>query len=120
MIGDKWFTIPEGYRTDFASIPRVVWSLFHPADPRWLVAALVHDWLYGAEWCPRKQADDIFLAAMEKGGTQAVHRATMYSVVRALGQLTYREHTPASIARIRGLSGVTDIKRPLFDNLLKW
>lgn len=38
------FTVPAGFRTDFASVPRVVQWLI-PSYGRYTLAAIVHDWL---------------------------------------------------------------------------
>lgn len=39
------FVIPKGFLTNFASVPRPFWSLFHPLDERMLVASCVHDYV---------------------------------------------------------------------------
>ena len=38
-------TVPKGFATDFASIPRVFWSWLPPIG-RYGVPAIVHDWHY--------------------------------------------------------------------------
>jgi len=44
-VGDcGTYTVPVGYVTDFASVPRLMWTLF-PQSGRWDQAAVVHDWL---------------------------------------------------------------------------
>jgi hypothetical protein len=116
----RWYTIPQGYEYDNASIPRFAWSIFHPADARWSVAAILHDWLYAAEWCPKKQSDDMFLCAMYKGGTQAVHRATMYAAVAMFGGVPYRKHRLENVMAERALSGIDDNHRPFVSDLLNW
>jgi hypothetical protein len=42
----RWgtYTVPAGYVTDFASVPRFLWW-FTPQSGRWDSAAVVHDWL---------------------------------------------------------------------------
>jgi len=37
----RWITVPAGYRTDFASIPRLVWPLLPPVG-RSGKAAVIH------------------------------------------------------------------------------
>lgn len=118
-INGKKFSIPAGFEFDFASIPRPFWSIFLPNDPRWQSASLIHDWLYAAEWCPRRQADDIFLCAMAEGRTPAVSRALMWWAVRAFGWSTYGEHTYIRIKAIRALSQCYDMTRPLYDDVMK-
>ena len=39
------FTLPKGYTTDGASIPRIFWSLYPPYKPQWLTACVIHDYL---------------------------------------------------------------------------
>lgn len=41
-------TVPKGFTTNFASIPRVFWRLLPPRG-RYNRAAIVHDWLYFAQ-----------------------------------------------------------------------
>jgi hypothetical protein len=45
----KYVVVPEGYETNFASIPWYFRWLINPIDPEIVVAALVHDWLV-QEW----------------------------------------------------------------------
>ena len=41
-------TVPEGTKTDGASIPRALWGVCgHPLEAPRVYAAIVHDWLYG-------------------------------------------------------------------------
>ena len=41
----KAVLVPEGYVTDGASIPRILWEeIGSPFDPRFMTAAIVHDW----------------------------------------------------------------------------
>lgn len=74
--------VPAGFRTDFASIPRVFWRVFNPAG-RWRRAALIHDYLYTvAANCPRFLADAIFRHVMEQDGVGKVARWLIYYAVR--------------------------------------
>ena len=43
-LGGVIIVVPEKYKTDFASIPRLFWRLF-PKDGPWMQAAVVHDYL---------------------------------------------------------------------------
>lgn len=40
-----WVTVPDGFVTDLASIPKVARWLFNPNEPSTAKAAAVHDWL---------------------------------------------------------------------------
>ncbi len=41
--------IPKGFRTDLSSSPRILWSIFPPYGD-FLIAALIHDYLYSAKY----------------------------------------------------------------------
>src|SRR5215217_6020711 len=49
-------TVPEGFVTDFASIPRVFWSALRP-DGLYTYPAIVHDYLYWEQTVTREVAD---------------------------------------------------------------
>lgn len=83
--------VPVGYETDFGSIPRAFRWLLSPTG-QWGKATVVHDYLCthkvvttieGERKVSRKEADDIFLEAMEILGVNRITRYTMYSAVRA-------------------------------------
>ena len=59
----EYYTVPEGFATDGASIPRPLWWLCgSPFDVPRLYAAIVHDWLYsgGDREATRADADDLY------------------------------------------------------------
>lgn len=81
--------VPAGYVTDFASIPRLAWTLIGPPLGRHARAAIVHDWLYdtNGDWgrFSREQSDEIFLEAMEVLNVPALKRSIMFRAVRLGG-----------------------------------
>jgi hypothetical protein len=96
---DDRIVVPAGFETDFASIPWGLWNLFPPYG-RWARAAIIHDFLYatrgtgvfeGRRWITRatdytrKEADKIFLEAMEVVGVDPWRRTVMYRAVWAWG-----------------------------------
>ena len=102
-------SVPRGFITDLASIPRILHSLI-PVNGRHSPAAIVHDYLYATQRCTRKQADETFLWAMESLGVNAVRRYAMYAGVRAFGWLVWAERktdmttNPDAYRRINGLA----------------
>lgn len=83
-------SVPEGFITDFASIPAVVRGLFPPFG-RHAKAAVLHDWLYlVGETGQRAFADRIFIDAMQELGVSGFRRKTMHAAVRAGGGGGYR------------------------------
>ncbi len=82
-------SVPEGYVTDFASIPAVARGVFPPFG-RHAKAAVLHDWLYQVGEPHRKAfADRIFLDAMKELGVSAARRVPMYAAVRVGGGGAY-------------------------------
>ena len=63
----KAITVPEGFQTDFASVPRFFWRLAPPWG-KYSPAAVVHDYLYATAIFPRVVADGVFLAMMQALG----------------------------------------------------
>lgn len=63
------YTIPQGFITDLASVPRIFWTIDPPTDTRTISAAIFHDYLYS---CPnnlsRYKVDAIFYDALLLGG----------------------------------------------------
>lgn len=81
------FVIPEGFRTDLASIPRIFWAIFPPFG-KYNRAAIVHDYLYRIK-TERKFADKIFLSLMEQDDTNVLIRYLFYYTVRLFGWIPY-------------------------------
>lgn len=87
QIGDTDFviTVPAGFVTDFASVPRMFWSVLPPAG-KYQLAAVVHDFLYWDQGCTREQADALLRAAMIESQVEPVKREIIYEAVRRGGQ----------------------------------
>jgi len=83
--------VPEGFITDFASIPRLFWSIIGSPIGRYGKAAVVHDWLYHTQKYSRKYADAIFLEAMAVLGVNWLKRRTMWLAVRIGGHFPWKK-----------------------------
>ena len=85
---DHLITVPTGFVTNFSSVPAPVRIFIsgHGND-RW--AATVHDYLYSEKKFTRKQADDVFLEALECKGANVIKRRFMYRGVRTGGWFFY-------------------------------
>jgi len=84
---------PAGFRTDLASIPRLVRSLI-PQNGRHRKAAVIHDFLYryaGVNGWSRKDADAVFKEGMAVDGVPGYRRAIMWSAVRSWGWITWNK-----------------------------
>lgn len=86
-------TIPKGFVTDGASVPRILQNLF-PSYYKYFPAAAVHDYLYGSGKYPRKECDRIFRDNMRlrlKLGWS--YWGLMYYAVRLFGTSHYTKRT---------------------------
>lgn len=76
--------VPVGFKTNFASVPRIFWMLISPIDTHGK-AAVVHDYLYYTQKYNRKRSDCIFKEGMEVLKVPKWKIFTMFWVVRLCG-----------------------------------
>lgn len=81
-------TVPAGFESDGASVPRFFWRIvFPPGDARALLAAFLHDFIYRthpAGWT-RKQADELFRKLLIEDGISRNSANMAYWGVRLFG-----------------------------------
>lgn len=90
---EKGVIVHKGFITDFASVPRILWSILPPTG-RYTKAAVLHDFLYSNASkldFTRKQCDQMFLLAMEILGVKKWVRKTIYRAVRIFGNDYFRK-----------------------------
>ena len=85
---EETITIPKGFWTDLASIPRVAQLAIEVNGPH-RPAAILHDYLYSVKDRSRSEADSLFLEAMELSGVGWFTRWAMYSAVRVGGWVAW-------------------------------
>jgi hypothetical protein len=83
--------VPEGFVTDFASIPRPFWSIL-PTWGQYGPASIVHDYLYWDQRCTREQADAIMLLAMEDSHVSRLRRLLIFWALRMGGAWAWRSN----------------------------
>lgn len=83
--------VPAGFVTDFASIPRLLWRYIDPEDACIAYPAVVHDWLYFSQPCPREVADKVLAEAMDVSGARWDQRVAAYRAVRMFGGSHWKE-----------------------------
>ena len=81
----RCLTVPAGFITDFASVPRIP-GIFDVYGDRAHRASAVHDYLYASHIVDRDTADGLFLEMMLDTGVPADIAQTMYEGVRHFGQ----------------------------------
>lgn len=92
---DRIITVPEGFQTDFASVPRLplaYWLFGNAADE----AAVIHDFLYTnfADGVTRAQADEVFAEASKVLNVAAWRRGPMWLGVRLFGGSHWGQGSP--------------------------
>jgi hypothetical protein len=87
-------SVPIGFVTDLASIPSLFWSIL-PRTAAYSYPAIVHDYLYWAQPCERKEADDIFNLAMSDVQVDTPKRLSIYQAVRLAGGTAWAANTGA-------------------------
>lgn len=88
-----YITVPKGFITDGASIPKMAWSVLgvNPYYSSIFPAAVVHDWLYCQKYLGRKEADKVFKRAMDSiGKLSKAQTYLIYWAVRLFGGVAYK------------------------------
>lgn len=97
--------VPQGFVTDFASVPRPIWWLF----PRWAKygnAAVVHDYCYWMQDISRKQADAVILEGMKDLGVGWITCMLIYWALRLFGWVAWRQNKRDKAAKhVRVIEG---------------
>ena len=81
---DDVVLVPQGYVTDFASIPRIFWRILPPWG-KYGKAAVVHDYLCDSKDRPSPEVHRIFYEAMGSLGVAPWKRRVMWAAVRCCG-----------------------------------
>lgn len=88
---------PSGMDTDFASVPRLVWSYLSPEDPCILYGSIIHDHLYQRggrsrdRVFSRAEADELLREAMIVCGARHSQAAVVYRVLRLFGGKNWKQ-----------------------------
>lgn len=87
----RLFIVPEGFVTDFASVPRIPLAFLLTGDSAH-EAAVVHDWLYRENTVTRELADKIFQEAAHVSGEPGWKAWLMWVGVRVGGWVAWNDH----------------------------
>lgn len=82
--GQRW-PVPQGSRTDCASVPRAAWSIFPPCRGKHLKAAVVHDYYCDTRRKPWNAVHRMFYDALRAAGVGDLAAKTMYAAVYYFG-----------------------------------
>lgn len=87
-VANMIIRVPNGFVTDFASVPRLPLAYLLTGDTAHK-AAVIHDYLYRSKKISRKNADLVFLEAMKETGIPMWRRYSMFLAVRTFGWTQY-------------------------------
>lgn len=93
----KAVSVPVGFVTDFASIPRVFWMVL-PKDGVYTYPAIIHDYLYWEQSVSRDEADLILRYSMEDFKVNSAALNTIFAGVRAGGASAWASNTALKAA----------------------
>jgi lysozyme len=85
---DYTIIVPTGFKSDLASVPRILWPIFPPFG-RYTPAAVIHDYLYDTGITTKQEADKMFLEISKKCGVELINRYLMYYAVVLFGFPNY-------------------------------
>jgi hypothetical protein len=80
--------VPVGFVTDFASVPRIFWSVISPIDKHGK-AAVIHDYLYYSRKYSKHKCDLIFREALKVLDVTPWKVFCMYWAVNLFGWLAW-------------------------------
>jgi hypothetical protein len=83
-------SVQRGFISDFASIPRIFWSIVgHPLMGKTIRASLAHDALYGTKQFSRSMCDEIFYNILVEDHVSKIKANTLWICVRSFGWRYY-------------------------------
>jgi hypothetical protein len=87
------FRVPARFPTDGASIPRIFWlTTGQPFSPRFITAAIVHDYLYQYGHVERLIADTVFKQILLKHGVGEYQATKMFLALRLGGWIVWNRY----------------------------
>ena len=79
------FTVPVGFCSDGASVPRILWSYCEPINGKYIKVFVLHDFLYYSHLTTRKEADETLYELLKEAGMGTTKAWTIYESVRLFG-----------------------------------
>lgn len=90
-IAGRVFTVPIGFFTDYASVPRlgIIYAMLGNTAHE---SSVVHDWAYFSAVVDRAMADDVLMEAMIVSGIPWWRRWPIFAGVRVGGWCAWNDH----------------------------
>lgn len=91
-IDEKPYVIPKDFKTNLASIPKILWPIFSPQYTAFVAPAILHDYLYHChEGTTREFADEVLYSALIQQNVNAFTASKFYLAVRLFGNSYYTD-----------------------------
>lgn len=103
----RGFMVPEGFVFDVHSLPRLL-RPWQPENPAWWGPPALHDWALESGLLSLKEANALYLAAMEDLGVKWIHRMAAFAGVEFARHMFPERITrvdPANAALVEEVSG---------------
>lgn len=81
-------TVPDGFITDGASVPRIFWWVASPSGDLF-EASVVHDYMYKNAIATKKDADRLFRIIAKHYGANKLRTFLAYNMVKLFGKGNY-------------------------------
>lgn len=104
-------TVPAGFVTDYASVPRLPLAYLITGG-KGKRAACLHDWLYSGAAADRKSADRVFAEALRACGYGIVTEGLMYAGVRIGGGSHYTAPNLPQPAHVDAALAAANVEAP--------
>lgn len=88
---EEIITVPVGFITDFASVPKIFWSIL-PPNGIYGKSTVIHDYLYYSGIYSKSKSDEIFLESMGVLKVPDWQKYTMYRAVKYFGYAAWNTH----------------------------
>jgi Protein of unknown function (DUF1353) len=82
--GEEW-DVPEGYKTDGASVPAALWALYPPFTGNYRQAAVIHDYYCDSKTRSWQDTHKVFYFAMRAANVDEDTAKIMYAAVYLFG-----------------------------------
>ena len=92
VVDDHKYTIPKGFETDLASIPRWYWTFLSPQYSAFVTPSIIHDYFYRCDTHKsRKFADEVLFYSLKEKGISNYTASMFYVAVRIFGFYYYHK-----------------------------
>jgi hypothetical protein len=83
----KTIRVPKFFQYDGASVPPGCWQLIGtPFQPRFMTAAVFHDWVFHTHQLDMEKANQMFCRLLVAGGINKVKAEVMHAAVEGFGE----------------------------------